>query len=250
MEGVCLALEELTKEFGGLTAVDHVSLEIASGERHGIIGPNGAGKTTLFNLICGDLLPSKGRIRHFGKDVTNLRTHRRIGLGISRTFQINNLFPKLSVLQNALLAAQGLEKTKYVMYRRISSFKHLREKVEGVLRQFEVWEKRDTLVQNLSYGEQRQIEICLALIGNPGLLLLDEPTAGLSRAETRTFTSTLKGLDPNITILLIEHDMDVAFELAQNITVLQQGRVVASGQKEQIKADKTVQEIYLGTDRS
>jgi branched-chain amino acid transport system ATP-binding protein len=250
VEGLCLVLEELTKEFGGLTAVDHVSLEIASGERHGIIGPNGAGKTTLFNLICGDLLPSEGKIKHFGKDVTNLRTHRRIGLGISRTFQINNLFPKLSVLQNALLAAQGLEKTKYVMYRPISSFKHLREKVEVVLRQFEVWEKRDTLVQNLSYGEQRQIEICLALIGNPGLLLLDEPTAGLSRAETQTFTSTLKGLDPNITILLIEHDMDVAFELAQNITVLQQGRVVATGHKEQIKADKTVQEIYLGTDRS
>jgi branched-chain amino acid transport system ATP-binding protein len=250
VEGLCLVLEDLTKEFGGLTAVDHVSLEIGSGERHGIIGPNGAGKTTLFNLICGDLPPSEGRIKHFGKDVTDLPTYRRIALGISRTFQINNLFPKLTVLQNALLAAQGLEKTKYVMVRPISSFKHLQEKSESVLRQFDMWKKRHVSVQNLSYGEQRQVEICLALIGNPGLLLLDEPTAGLSRAETQTFTSTLKGLDAHITILLIEHDMNVAFELAQNITVLQQGRVVATGYKEDIKANRTVQEIYLGTDKS
>jgi branched-chain amino acid transport system ATP-binding protein len=250
VEGLCLVLEDLTKEFGGLTAVDHVNLEIGHGERHGIIGPNGAGKTTLFNLICGDLLPSEGRIRHFGKDVTDLPTYRRIALGISRTFQINNLFPKLTVLQNALLAAQGLEKTKYVMVRPISSFKHLQEKAEKILRQFDMWGKRHVSVQNLSYGEQRQVEICLALIGNPGLLLLDEPTAGLSRAETQTFTSTLKGLDAHITILLIEHDMNVAFDLAQNITVLQQGRVVATGHKEDIKANKTVQEIYLGTDKS
>jgi branched-chain amino acid transport system ATP-binding protein len=249
VEEPCLILEDLTKEFGGLTAVDHVSLEIASGERHGIIGPNGAGKTTLFNLICGDLVPSEGRIKHFGKDVTDLPTHRRIGLGISRTFQINNLFPKLTVVQNALLAAQGLEKTKYVMYRPISSFKHLRQKVESVLQEFDMWEKRHVTVQNLSYGEQRQVEICLALIENPGLLLLDEPTAGLSRAETQTFTSTLKGLDPKITILLIEHDMDVAFELSQNITVLQQGRAIATGHKDDIKANKTVQEIYLGTEK-
>jgi branched-chain amino acid transport system ATP-binding protein len=245
----CLVLETLTMEFGGLKAVDHVSLEIAPGERHGIIGPNGAGKTTLFNLICGDLVPSKGKITHFGKDVTDLPTHRRIALGISRTFQINNLFPKLTVLQNVLLAAQGLQKTKYIMFRPISSFKDLHAKARNTLLQSHMWEKRDVAVQNLSYGEQRQIEVCLALIGSPKLLLLDEPTAGLSRAETQTFTSTLKGLDSKISILLIEHDMDVAFELSQNITVLQQGRVVATGPKDEIKANKTVQEIYLGTDR-
>jgi branched-chain amino acid transport system ATP-binding protein len=245
----CLVLEGLTKEFGGLIAVDHVTLEIKAGERHGIIGPNGAGKTTLFNLICGDLSPTEGRIVHFGQDVTRIRTHKRIALGMARTFQINNLFPKLTVLQNVLLAAQGLQGTKYVMYRPISSYAPLSEKARSILEEFQMWDKRDILVENLSYGDQRQIEVCLALIENPRLLLLDEPTAGLSRAETLTFTSILKKLDPDITILLIEHDMDVAFDLAENITVLQLGKQVASGDKEEIKANKTVQEIYLGTEQ-
>ncbi len=248
MDTPCLVLEDLTKEFGGLTAVDHVNLEIKAGERHGIIGPNGAGKTTLFNLICGDLTPTTGKVIHFGSDVTPLPTHQRIALGISRTFQINKLFPKLSVLQNVLLAAQGLEKTKYVMYRPISSYTHLLEKSEKILREFEMWDKRDEIIENLSYGEQRQIEICLALIEKPRLLLLDEPTAGLSRAETSTFLVSLNKLDPTISILLIEHDMDVAFELVENITVLQFGGLVVSGHKEEIKANKKVQEIYLGTE--
>lgn len=249
MDTPCLALEGLTKEFGGLIAVDHVNLEIRQGERHGIIGPNGAGKTTVFNLICGDLSPTEGRIVHFGQDVTKLPTYKRIALGISRTFQINNLFPKLTVLQNVLLAAHGLERTKYVMYRPISSYKSLHNETRRILEEFDLWEKHEVLVENLSYGEQRQIEICLALIGNPRLLLLDEPTAGLSRAETLTFTSTLKKLDTEMTILLIEHDMDVAFELAENISVLQLGRLVTSGGKEEIKANKQVQEIYLGTEK-
>lgn len=248
MDTACLVLENLTREFGGLLAVDGVNLEIRAGERHGIIGPNGAGKTTLFNLICGELLPTAGKVLHFGRDVTRLPVHKRIALGMSRTFQINNLFPKLSVHQNVLLAAQGLDRAKYVMYRSVSSFHHLLDKTAEILEEFDLWEKRDVLVENLSYGEQRQIEICLALIENPRLLLLDEPTAGLSRAETRAFTASLKKLNSDMTILLIEHDMDVAFELTENITVLQLGRLVASGNKEDIKANRTVQEIYLGTE--
>lgn len=248
MQNHCLVLEGLTKEFGGLTAVDNVSLEIRKGERHGIIGPNGAGKTTLFNLICGNLIPSTGRIFHFGQEMTALPTHKRIALGISRTFQINQLFPKLTVLQNVLLAAQGLEKTKYVMFRPISSFQHLHAKAEHILVEFGMWDKRGELIENLSYGEQRQIEICLALIEKPRLLLLDEPTAGLSRAETAGFLATLEKLDREISILLIEHDMDVAFELVENITVLQFGGLVVSGRKEEIKANRKVQEIYLGTE--
>ncbi len=248
MENLCLVLEGLTKEFGGLTAVDNVSLKIRRGERHGIIGPNGAGKTTLFNLICGNLIPSAGRIYHFGHEMTSLPTHKRIALGISRTFQINKLFPKLTVMQNVLLAAQGLEKTKYVMYRPISSFKHLHDKAQNILQEFGMWDKREELIENLSYGEQRQIEICLALIEKPRLLLLDEPTAGLSRAETATFLTSLNRLDPEISILLIEHDMDVAFGLVENLTVLQFGGLVVSGHKEEIKANRKVQEIYLGTE--
>ncbi len=248
MDTVCLALQDLTKNFGGLTAVDHVDLEVRPGERRGIIGPNGAGKTTLFNLICGEFPPSGGRIVHFGKDVTRIPVYKRIALGIARTFQITNLFPNLTVLQNVLLAAQGLERTKYVMYLPISSFNHLYEKSKSRLEEVELWEKRDVLIKNLSHGDQRQIEVCLALIGQPRLLLLDEPTAGLSPAETLSFTTMLKKLDRDMTILLIEHDMDVAFEFAENITVLYQGGLIASGTKEDIKANKTVQEIYLGTE--
>ena len=243
----CLVLEELTKEFGGLIAVDHLNLEIEAGERHGIIGPNGAGKTTLFNLICGELSPSDGAVTFFGQDVTRMRTHKRIALGISRTFQINSLFPKLTVRQNLLLAAQGLERTKFVMYRPISSYSYLHDKTENILHEFGLWDQREVLVENLSYGDQRQIEICLALIENPKLLLLDEPTAGLSRAESKTFTNSLKKLNSEMTILLIEHDMDVAFELVEKITVLQMGALVASGPTEDIKANQKVQEIYLGT---
>ena len=243
----CLVLEELTKEFGGLIAVDHLNLEIEAGERHGIIGPNGAGKTTLFNLICGELPPSDGAVTFFGQDVTRMRTHKRIALGISRTFQINSLFPKLTVRQNLLLAAQGLERTKFVMYRPISSYSYLHDKTENILHEFGLWDQREVLVENLSYGVQRQVEICLALIGDPKLLLLDEPTAGLSRAESKTFTNSLKKLNSEMTILLIEHDMDVAFELVEKITVLQMGALVASGPTEEIKANQKVQEIYLGT---
>ncbi len=246
MDTHCLVLHDLTKNFGGLTAVNNVSLEIRAGERRAIIGPNGAGKTTLFNLICGEFPPSRGRIFHFGEEVTQIPVHRRTALGIARTFQITNLFPNLTVLQNLLLAAQGLEKTKYVMYLPISSYQHLYEKAKSLLMGVELWGKRGVLVKNLSHGEQRQIEVCLALVGQPRLLLLDEPTAGLSPAETLSFTSTLKKLDPAITILLIEHNMDVAFELAENITVLHQGSLIASGTKEDIKASTTVQEIYLG----
>lgn len=250
MDTSCLVLKDLTKEFGGLTAVNHLDLELMAGERHGIIGPNGAGKTTLFNLITGELPASSGAVMFFGKDVTRLKTHKRIALGMSRTFQINNLFPKLTVKQNVLLAAQGLERTKYVMYRPISSYDYLHDKTKSVLKEFDIWDLRDVEVQNLSYGDQRQIEICLALIEKPKLLLLDEPTAGLSRHESSQFTSSLKKLDPEMTILLIEHHMDVAFALVDRITVLQMGTYVASGSTEEIKANKKVQEIYLGTDNN
>jgi len=250
VEHSCLVLEDLTKNFGGLTAVDHVNLEIRACERRVIIGPNGAGKTTLFNLISGQFPPSQGRILHFGKDVTRLPIHQRAAMGIARTFQITNLFPNLTVLQNLRLAAQGLEPTKYVMYRPISSYPYLDDKVQKILEEVGLWDKRDTLIKNLSHGEQRQIEIAMALIGEPRLLLLDEPTAGLSPAETHSFTDILKKLDPDMTILLIEHDMDVAFEFAENITVLHQGGLIASGRKEDIRANRTVQEIYLGLDQT
>lgn len=244
----CLVLQNLTKDFGGLRAVDNVNLMIQLGERHVLIGPNGAGKTTLFNLISGEIPASEGRVIHFGRDVTGLPPYHRAALGIARTFQITNLFPKLTVLENLLLACQALERTKFVMYRPLSSYRNLMDKSMNLLKEFGLLEKRNELIKNLSHGDQRQIEVALALAGQPRLLLLDEPTAGLSPAETHALTLLLKKLDPAITILLIEHDMDVAFEFAEKITVLYQGKLLAEGNKEEIKNNPFVQQIYLGAE--
>jgi branched-chain amino acid transport system ATP-binding protein len=244
----CLVVENLTKNFGGLRAVDRVSLTIEPGERRVLMGPNGAGKTTLFNMISGVYEASEGRILFFNKDVTALPPYRRAALGIARTYQITNLFPKLTVEENILMACQALIKTKFVMFRPLSSYPKLRDRCHRLLKEFNLWDKRNELIKNLSHGDQRQIEVALALAEEPRLLLLDEPAAGLSTAETNALTLLLKKLDPNITILLIEHDMDVAFEFAERITVLYHGKFLAEGTKEEIRNNATVQEIYLGAE--
>ena len=244
--GPCLVLEDLSIDFGGLRAVNSVNLKIEPGERRVLMGPNGAGKTTLFNLVSGVYQASRGRILFLGKDITKLPIHRRAELGIARTYQITNLFPKLTVAENILMACQALERTKFVMFRYLSSYRRLRDRCSDLLKEFALWDKRDELVKNLSHGYQRQIEVAMALAEKPRLLLLDEPAAGLSSAETHTLTLLLKKLDPSITILLIEHDMDVAFEFAERITVLYQGKLLTEGTKEEIKNNPTVQEIYLG----
>jgi len=241
-----LSLTGLVKDFGGLRAVDGVSLAVQPGEHRAIIGPNGAGKTTLFSLISGEQRPSEGTITLFGRDVTRLPPHRRAALGLARTYQITNLFPRLSALDNCLLAVQALLPVKLHLLRAVARYPHLFERATAVLESVGLGAKRDEAVRNLSHGEQRQLEIGLALAGAPRLILLDEPTAGLSPAESHLMTELLKGLDPAITLLIIEHDMDVAFALADRITVLQYGRVVADGPSQAVKADPMVQEIYLG----
>jgi len=244
----CLVVEDLIKDFGGLRAVDGVNLRVEPGERRVLMGPNGAGKTTLFNLVSGVYPSSGGRILYFDKDVTGLPSYRRAALGIARTYQITNLFPNLTVSDNILMACQALVRTKFIMFRPLSSYHHLMDRCNDLLKEFGLWEKRNELVKNLSHGDQRQIEVSLALAEKPRLLLLDEPAAGLSSAETHDLTLLLKKLDPTITILLIEHDMDVAFEFAERITVLYQGKFLAEGTKEEIKNNPTVQEIYLGSE--
>ncbi len=244
----CLVLENLSIDFGGLRAVNGVNLTVQPGERRVLMGPNGAGKTTLFNLVSGIYPPSEGRILFFNKEVTGLPTFRRAALGMARTYQITNLFPKLTVSENLLMACQALERTKFVMFRRLSSYRGLLERCDNLLKEFELWEKRNELVKNLSHGYQRQIEVAMALAEKPRLLLLDEPAAGLSSAETHALTLLLKKLDPSITVLLIEHDMDVAFEFAEKITVLYQGKFLTEGTKEEVKNNPTVQEIYLGAE--
>jgi branched-chain amino acid transport system ATP-binding protein len=243
-----LVLERLSKNFGGLQALHDLSLEIQPGERRAIIGPNGAGKTTLFNLIGGQLSPSSGRIFLFGREVTKLPPFRRAALGLARTFQITTLFSNLTVMENMVLAVQALDSVRFVLYRPLTSYQHILSKAQSPLEQWNLWDKQHVLVRQLSYGEQRQLEILLALVHMPKVLLLDEPTAGLSAAETQQVVFMIQHLDPSITVLLIEHDMDVAFQVAHHITVLHHGRLLADGSPEAIRKDATVVEIYLGVE--
>jgi len=245
-ETLALRLEGVSKSFGGLLALDAVELAVRPGERRAIIGPNGAGKTTLFNLISGELPASGGAIHLFGRDVTGLPPHRRAALGLARTFQITNLFPSLTVLDNGLLAAQALTPDKFAMFRPLGRFPRLAERARAALAAVGLEQQAASVVENLSHGERRQLEIALALAGRPRVLLLDEPTAGLSPAESQLMADLLRRLDQAMTLLIIEHDMDIALEIAERVTVLHYGRVVADGSRDEVRADPLVREIYLG----
>ena len=242
-----LELRALSKSFGGLRAVRDVTLKIMPGDRKAIIGPNGAGKTTLFNLITGIFPATSGQVVLFGQDVTRWPSHRRTALGMARTFQITSLFPKLSVLDNVLLAIQGLRRSKFVMWRFLSSYRDFYDRAYGLLERARFLDRKDTEVRYLSHGEQRQLEIILGLASDPKILLLDEPAAGLSSGESSEMIRFLAHLDRNLAILLIEHDMDVVFDVAEHISVLHFGEVLEAGAREQIRRSEKVQQIYLGT---
>ena len=243
---VPLSVRHVTRRFGGVVAVDDVSLDVQPGERRVILGPNGAGKTTLFNVIGGQDRPNSGQLFLFGRDITRMSIHSRAGLGMSRTFQITNVFPNLSVEENVLLSVQALARSRMVMYRPLRSYAGLTERAQRALEEWRLWDKRQVTARNLSHGDQRLLEIVMALNGEPRLLLLDEPTAGLSTEETQRVAGVIAGLDPRITILLIEHNMDVAFQIASWVTVMHHGRIVADGPPDQVRADPVVLGIYLG----
>ncbi len=243
---MALKCEGVTKRFGGLTAVSNVWIDVKVGDRQAIIGPNGAGKTTFFRLISGELPVSAGRVVLFDRDITRMACHRRTGLGLGRTFQVTNLFPHLTVLENLVLAVMGLERSKYSMLRPLRTKRDLFEKAEEVLEKVGMAEKRRSLVSNLSHGEHRQIEIAMALASNPRVLLLDEPMAGLSMAESKRMTDMTLKLDRSMTILLIEHDMHAAFRIADHICVLHQGALFCQGSPEDVRANEDVQKIYFG----
>jgi branched-chain amino acid transport system ATP-binding protein len=242
-----LELRALSKSFGGLRAVRDVTLKIMPGDRKAIIGPNGAGKTTLFNLITGIFPATSGQVVLFGQDVTRWPSHRRTALGMARTFQITSLFPKLTVLDNVLLAIQGLRRSKFVMWRFLSSYRDFYDRAHGLLERARFLDRKDTEVRYLSHGEQRQLEIILGLASDPKILLLDEPAAGLSSGESSEMIRFLAHLDRNLAILLIEHDMDVVFDVAEHISVLHFGEVLEAGAAEQIRRSEKVQQVYLGT---
>jgi branched-chain amino acid transport system ATP-binding protein len=224
-----LRLTQVSRVFGGLRAVDRLSLDVADGERVAVIGPNGAGKTTLFNLVSGEVAPSEGRVEALGRDITRWPPHRRAALGLGRTYQLTNLFPRLTVLENLLLAAAALDGARRSMLRPIRRFAHLYERAEALLARLGLAEARDTPAWQLSYGAQRQLEIALALAGRPRLLLLDEPTAGLSSGETRDMLTVIRDLPRALTV------------------VLQNGERIADGSPAAIRRDPRVQRIYLGT---
>ena len=242
-----LELRGLSKSFGGLHAVRDVTFKIFAGDRKAIIGPNGAGKTTLFNLVTGIFPSTSGQVLLFGRDITSWPSHRRTALGMARTFQITSLFPKLTVLDNVLLAIKGVRASKFVMWRFLSAYREVYDKAYRLLENANFLDRKDVEVRFLSHGEQRQLEIILGLASDPKILLLDEPAAGLSSGESAEMAKFLHGLDPNLAILLIEHDMDVVFEFADEISVLHFGEVLETGTPEQIHGSKKVQEIYLGT---
>ena len=243
----CLVLKNVSRAFGGLKAVDGVSLSVEPGERRAVIGPNGAGKTTLFNLISGEFRASTGAISLFGSDVTTLAPHQRAARGLARTFQITRLFANLTVLENVLLACEALDRRKFTMHRPLSSFVDLGEKADGLLNDFGLWPLRSELARNLAYGNQRMLEVALSMAGRPRLLLLDEPMAGLSSGERASMLRLLDRLDPAIAVLLIEHDMDVAFGFAGTVTVLDKGRVLFEGRRDEVSANAMVRQVYLGT---
>jgi branched-chain amino acid transport system ATP-binding protein len=242
-----LRLDGVTRYFGALCAVNDVTLGVARRERRAIIGPNGAGKTTLFNLITGHLAPSSGRILFDGRDITGLAPHRIARHGLSRSFQRTNLFPRLTVLENLRLAAAADGRGSYRLFGSVTRLTEPIARARQVAEAVGLAERLDDDVARLSYGEQRQLEVGVALATRPQLLLLDEPTAGMSPEETQRMTRLLAALPREVTVLIIEHDMDVVFSLADRITVLHYGEVLVDGAPDAVRADARVYEVYLGT---
>jgi branched-chain amino acid transport system ATP-binding protein len=240
-----LAVVALTRRFGGLRALGGVDLTVARGERRAVIGPNGAGKTTLFSLIGGDLPPSSGQIFLKGAEVTGWQPYRLAQRGLARTYQRSNLFPGLTAFENVRLAVQQHLRVSAQPLRRKESFGEVNATATQLLDRVQL---RDAarLASHLSHGEQRQLELAIALAGEPELLLLDEPTAGMSPGETEAMTDLLRALPSELTLLIVEHDMDVVFALADRVTVLHHGVVLADGSPDSVRADPAVREAYLG----
>ncbi|MGE3830045.1 MAG: ABC transporter ATP-binding protein [Parvibaculaceae bacterium] len=240
-----LELEGVGRQFGALVALEQVTMRVAAGERRAVLGSNGAGKTTLFNTITGDFMPTAGRIRFFGEDITAFPVHERIRRGLRRTYQISQLFGGLSVIDSIFLACCGVSRGRYSLIRprrddatmaqamRIAHAVHL----DNIL---------DTPVAILSHGEQRQLELALALAGAPRFILFDEPAAGLSPAERRDLIDILNALPRHIGYIIIEHDLDVALRVASRVTIMHNGRIFKEGSPEEIESDPQVQAIYLG----
>lgn len=246
---VILSVKDVTKRFGGVVAVNSVNLEVREGDRYLLIGTNGAGKSTLFNLICGDLPVTSGTVELFGKNVTNKSIRERALMGMRRTYQATALFPKLTVRQNLYLGVLGGMplKSHFNIFTNYKKSRAFNEQIEATAKEVMLEEKLDELVMNLSHGEHRQLELGLALISKPRLLLLDEPSSGLSENERAIMKQMLLNLDESITLIMVEHNMELGFAVSSKVTVMLDGQVVFEGTPEETQNDEFVQSIYLGT---
>ena len=240
-----LELRGVTRDFGALRALDDVTMTVRPGERRAVLGSNGAGKTTLFNCVTGDFLPTAGTIRLFGEDVTNFPAHDRIRRGLRRTYQISLLFANMTVIDNVYLACRGVSRNRFSLIRpgRNDEIVHAAEELTDAVH---LMEARDTLVAELSHGQQRQLEIALALAGAPRFVLFDEPAAGLSPTERTELIEILTGLPAHIGYIIIEHDMDVALRVSESVSMMHDGSIFKEGKPDEIEADPEVQELYLG----
>jgi branched-chain amino acid transport system ATP-binding protein len=241
-----LEARELAKSFGALEVTRAVSLRLPAGARHAVVGPNGSGKTTLFNLLAGELRPDAGSVLLAGRDVTRLPPDARARLGLARSFQRNNLFPDLSVRDSLALALTIARGQGAVFWRRFARLPGLAGAVDALARQLQLEDVLDRSARSLAYGTQRQLELGLALAVAPKVLLLDEPTAGMSAEETAAMTALIAGLPRDIALLIVEHDMEVVFEIAERIIVLDYGRVLIEGTPAEVRASETVRQRYFG----
>jgi branched-chain amino acid transport system ATP-binding protein len=243
-----LRLGAVSMRFDGVVAVDDVSLTVDQGQRWAVIGPNGAGKTTLFKTVSGELRPTSGTIELFGENVTRQSPHRRARRGIGRTYQVTNLFTGLTVEENLILAVQGTSRARFCSWRPVRVRGELAERIDEVLGQLRLAHARGRVVAELSYGEQRQLELALALAGRPRVLLLDEPAAGLSASERVLMKALVEQLPRDLTVVLIEHDMSLALELVDQVLVLDNGHPIAEGPPDAIRENEAVQAVYLRSD--
>jgi branched-chain amino acid transport system ATP-binding protein len=248
MPDILLETHDLRKAFGALVAVDDVSIQVQAGTIHSIIGPNGAGKTTFFNLLSGNLEPTAGRVVYKGKDITRLPLHRSAHIGIGRSFQITNLFPNLTALENVRLACQALGKDNFSFLRPAGHFKQYEQRAWAILQQVGLAERALMPARTLPHGDQRKLELGIILAADPELMLLDEPTAGMAAEQVPELMALIKEIQSSggKTVVLVEHNMNVVMSVSDRITVMHQGQVLAEGTPAEIAANETVQSAYLG----
>jgi branched-chain amino acid transport system ATP-binding protein len=243
-----LEVRNVYKNFGGLKILSDLSFKVSQGERVALIGPNGAGKTTTLNLVSGELPVTDGQIFCFGRDITKMRAYERAHFGMAHTFQIIRLPLHLTVLNTVLLAAHGIRRSRFQMFRGARTYNDLMARAKKHLEMVELWDERDSVVQNLAYGQQRQLAIITSLVMEPRLLLLDEPSAGLDVADIPNFINMVKMLTEGTTTVFVAHDMEVVLDLADRVLVLYYGKIIAEGTPEEIQNDQRVKEIYLGVE--